>query len=104
MIYLVLSKEFDSVNHLLLLDKLRGYGSAPIVINEIECFLGRQTFQVNVNGTVSQTVEVIRGVPHGSVIDPILFVLYVNDLPGHLSTESLLYADDVKLVALPLLS
>ncbi len=44
-------------------------------------------------------VEAISGVPRGSVIGPILFVIYVNDLPDHFSPDSLLYADDVKLIA-----
>ncbi len=65
----------------------------------VECFLSRRTFQVNVNGTQSQMAEAISGVPQGSVIGPILFVIYVNDLPGRLSADSLLYADDVKLIA-----
>ncbi len=43
--------------------------------------------------------EAISGVPQGSVIGPIQFVIYVNDLPDHLSADSLLYADDVKLIA-----
>ncbi len=54
-------------------------------------------FQVNVNGTLSQMAEAISGVPQG----PILFVIYVNDLPDYLSADSLLYADDVKLIAPP---
>ncbi len=43
-------------------------------------------------------VEAVSSVPKGSVIDPILFVIYVNDLPDNLSADSLLYADDVKLI------
>ncbi len=45
--------------------------------------------------------EAISGVPQGSVIGPILFVIYVNDLTNHLSADSLLYADDVNLIAPP---
>ncbi len=54
LIYLDFSKAFEFVNHRLLLDKLRGYGIVPIVISWIECFLSRRTFQVNVNGNLSQ--------------------------------------------------
>ncbi len=99
LIYLGYYKTFDLVNHRLLLDKLRGYGNAPVVICWVECFLSRRTFQVNVNGTLSQMAEAISGVPQGSVIGPILFIIYANDLPGRLSPDSLLYADDVKLIA-----
>ncbi len=52
LIYLDLSKAFDSVNHRLFLHKLRGYGIAPIVISWVEFFLSRRTLQVNVNGTL----------------------------------------------------
>ncbi len=96
--YLDFSKAADSVNHWLLLNKLRGYGITPIAISWVEFFLSRQTFKVNVNGTLSQIDEVISGVPQGSVIGPILFVIYVNDLHDRLSADSLLYADDVILI------
>ncbi len=99
LIYLDFSEAFDSFNHRLLLDKLRGYGIAPIVISWVERFLSRRTFHVNVNGTLSQMDEAINGVPKGSVIGPILFVIYVNDLPDRLLADSLFYADDVKLIA-----
>ncbi len=55
---------------------------------------------MNVTGTLSQRAEAISGFPQGSVIGPILFVIYVNDLPDHLSADSLLYVDDAKLTAL----
>ncbi len=65
----------------------------------VECFLNRRTFQVSVNGTLSELAKAKSGVPQGSVIGPILFAIYVNDLPDHLSADSLLYADDVKPIA-----
>ncbi len=94
LIYLVL----DSVNHRLLLDELRGYDIARTV-SWVECLLSRRTFKVTVNGTLSQTAESISGVPQGPVIGPILFLIYVNDVPDHLPADSLLCADDVKLIA-----
>ncbi len=54
---------------------------------------------MNVDGTLSQIAEAINDVTKGSVIGPMLFVIYVNDLPDRLSADSLLYADDVKLIA-----
>ncbi len=62
--------------------------------------ISRRTFQINVNGTLSQMAEAISGVPEGSVIGSVLFVIYVNALPHHLSEDSLLYADHAKLIAL----
>ncbi len=76
LIYLDLSKAFDSVNHRLILANLRGYGITLIVLVWVE------SFQVNVNGALYQTAEAIIGVSH-SVIGPILFVLYANNLPDH---------------------
>ncbi len=55
---------------------------------------------MNVSGSLFQIAEAISGVPQVSVIGQILFVIYVNDLSDHLSADSLLYADDVKLIAL----
>ncbi len=99
LIYLDFSKAFDSDNYRRHLAKRRGYGIGPIVIGWIECFLSRRTFQVNVNGILSQMAEAISGVPQGSVFSPILFVIYVNDLPNHLSAGSHLYADDGEHIA-----
>ncbi len=95
--YLDLYKAFNSVNHWLLLAKLRGYCIFFIVINYVECFFSRRTFQVNANGNISQTVEAISHVPQGSDVSLIPFVIYAKDLPDHVFADSLLYADDVKL-------
>ncbi len=53
---------------------------------------------MNVNGDLSRTAEPIIGVPEGSVMVPILFVIYVNDLSNNLAADSLLYANDVKFI------
>ncbi len=56
---------------------------------------------MNVNGTLSQMAEAISGVPQGSVIDPTVFVvyIYINVTYNHLSADSLIHADEVKLIA-----
>ncbi len=98
-VYPDFAKAFDSVNHRLLLTKVKCYGITPSVINRIESYLRRRSFQVNVNGSLSQVAEAASVVPQGSVLGPFLFVLYVNDLTDNLTIDHLLYADDVKLIA-----
>ncbi len=88
-----------SVNQRLLLTKLKCYGIAPSVINWIESYLRRRSFQVRVNGSLSQVAEAASGVPQGSVLGPILFAINVNDLTDNLTIDHLLHAYDVKLIA-----
>ncbi len=97
-VHLDFVKALDSVNHRLLLTKLKCYGIASSVINWIESYLRRRFFQVSVNGSLSQVAEAASGVPQGSVLGPILFVIYVNDLTDYLTIDHLLYVDDVKLI------
>ncbi len=59
----------------------------------------RHLFQESVNGSLSQMAEAPIGVPQGSVLGPVLFVIYVNDLADNLTIDHLLYANDVKLTA-----
>ncbi len=61
------AKAFDSVNHRLLLTRLKCYGFAPSVLNWIESYLRRRSFQVSVNGSLSQVAEAASGVPQVSV-------------------------------------
>ncbi len=95
------AKAFDSVNHHVLLTKLKFNGIAPSVINWIESYSRRLSFQVSVNGSLSQVAEAASGVPQGSVLGPILFVVYVTDLTDNLTIDHQLYTGDVKLVFLP---
>ena len=96
-IYLDFQKAFDSVPHLRLLEKLKAYGFGQEILQWISSFLGDRTQHVVVNGTRSSEQKVVSGVPQGSVLGPLLFVLYINDLPDMLECMVLMFADDTKI-------
>jgi len=98
-IYIDFAKAFDSVVHRKLLSKLTSYGISGKLLSWIEDFL-RDRFQfVSVDGFYSSTISVISGVPQGSVLGPILFIIYINDVCDIISGNTVckLYADDIKL-------
>ena len=93
------SKAFDSVDHKLLAAKLEGMGLAGRSHAIIEDFLTNRTQQLRIDGQVSTETEVFRGVPQGSVLGPMLFNLYINDLKREVrNCDIILYADDLQLV------
>ena len=93
-----LSKAFDCVNIELLLLKLYRYGIRGVVHKLFSSFLSNRTQKVVINGYESSTKTILLGVPQGSCLGPILFLLYINDLPNLFKTipdvSCLLYADD----------
>ena len=97
-IYLDYRKAFDSVPHQRLLLKLRAYGLNDSVMNWIQNFLNHRTQKVSIRGSYSKSATVISGVPQGSVLGPLLFILYVNDIPDTVNSEFYMYADDSKLL------
>lgn len=97
-IYTDLSKAFDRVNHHILIHKLNLIGFPTRLLSWLSSYLAGRTQMVKFKSKFSRVINVTSGVPQGSHLGPILFVLYLNDLPSCLhSSNVLMYADDVKL-------
>lgn len=90
-------KAFDTVPHQRLAQKLHKYGISGNICKWIVNFLKDRKQRVLVNGKASEWAEVLSGVPQGSVLGPILFIIYINDLPECVSSCIKLFADDTKL-------
>ena len=98
-VYLDFMKAFDKVPHKWLLHKLSAYGIGGQAHRWIESFLTGRTQRVKVDSATSGWRKVTSGIPQGSVLGPILFVLYINDMPEALVNNSTaaMFADDTKL-------
>ena len=95
--YLNFKKAFDSVPHLRLLHKLKAYGRDGNLCKWIEHFLLSRKQRVVVNGKLSDWITVLSGIPQGSVLGTILFVIFINDLPELVLSTANIFADDTKL-------
>ena len=95
-IYLDFKKAFDKMPHQRLLLKLKAHGIGNSMINWIEKWLIDRRQRVVVDGEVSNWKSVLSGVPQGSVLGPILFLIYINDLDDDITSKVLKFADDTK--------
>ena len=98
-VFLNLSKAFDTINHHVLLNKLSFYGIRGLQLTWFLNYLSNTQQYVNFNGTFSQKNTIKCGVPQGSTLGPILFLLYINDIINS-STFSrfILFADDTNII------
>ena len=99
-VFFDLSKAFDSIPHSPLLDSLSSLHLLPILLHWFLSYLSNYSQQVVVNGVISDSTLVTSGVPQGSILGPLLFILYINDISKltlSSSTKLILYADDILL-------
>jgi len=98
-IYTDFAKAFDKVPHKKLIHKLKSYNIAENIVQWIVAFLTNRKQKVKVNGTLSEWLEVLSGMPQGTVLGPLLFLIYINDLPDVCDSYSkmFLFADDAKI-------
>ena len=94
-----MSKAFDKVDHTLLLEKLYHFNISGNLHNLFRLYLRGRKQRATVLGAASQDLEVTSGVPQGSLLGPLLFLIYINSLPDAVTSSTVAcFADDTKVV------
>ena len=98
-VFLDLRKAFDSLDHCLLLHRLQDLGVGTVVLQWFQNYLSDRQHRIKRSNTFSDWMEVRGGIPQGSALGPLLFLVYMNLLPSQVTQGLLLqYADDTTLI------
>lgn len=94
-VFVDLAKAFDSIDRTILVKKLESFGFSGKLLNLLKNYLVNRKQRVNLNGIFSDEQHINYGVPQGSIIGPLMFILFINDLPSHhFMSDISIYADD----------
>ena len=99
-VFLDITAAFDCIPHNLLLHKIKSYGVRGNILDIVRSYLYNRKIRVRVNGVLSEPSPdnyINSGVPQGSILGPLLFLMYINDLPDDLVSKIFLYADDTSI-------
>ena len=98
MILIDLQKAFDMINHDILLKKLSIIGFSDHTVKWFQSYLSSHKFPINLENSFSEVSSILCGVPQGSILDPLLFLIYLNDMPMAIKCDLFLYVNDTCLV------